>query len=98
MSPEVCFQTEKLSVGYNLPSLQAIDLGYCSQMRVSVAPISIPPSKEGHLSGADRVTLPNQFDGLNLSVHCCRWCNQDYSITMKFDAADKIPIHIVLDR
>ena len=41
-------------------------------------------------SGADRQTLPNQFDGLNFSVHRSRWGDQYDLVTLEFDAADQV--------
>jgi len=43
-------------------------------------------------------TLPNQFNGLQFSVHHGRRGNQYDLITLKLYGSDQIPIHIVLNR
>ena len=49
-------------------------------------------------SGADRQSLPNQFDGLDFSVHRRRRRDQYDLVTLEFDAADQVPIYVVLNR
>ena len=46
----------------------------------------------------DPETLPNQFDGLDFSIHWRRRRDQDDSIILEFDCAHQFFIYIVLNR
>ncbi len=49
-------------------------------------------------SDASREPLPNQFDGLDFSIHRRRRRNQGNSIAVELDAADEFLAYIALDR
>jgi hypothetical protein len=52
----------------------------------------------GRFLAARGQTLPRQLDGLNLSIHWCRWRDKHDAVAFQSRRANQIPVHEILDR